>query len=75
MKPPTPGKANVHDSSDATVPILEGAQGDPRQPRWRKAATPRHDWIRRWNRRAPPHRSILRKPLWRPLSYEAIPHL
>ncbi len=29
MKPPTPGKANGHDSSDATVPILEVVQGDP----------------------------------------------
>ncbi len=26
---PPPGKANSHDASDATVPILEVAQGDP----------------------------------------------
>ncbi len=29
ISPATPGKANSHDSSDATVPILEVAQGDP----------------------------------------------
>ncbi len=29
MEPPPPGKADGHDSSDATVPILEVAQGDP----------------------------------------------
>jgi hypothetical protein len=29
ISPATPGKANSHDASDATVPILEVAQGDP----------------------------------------------
>ncbi len=29
MKQPTPGRANGHDCSAATVPILEIAQGDP----------------------------------------------
>jgi len=40
MKPPTPGKANAHDSSDATVPILEVAQGDPVSLRERRLTWP-----------------------------------